>query len=239
MPSGANLDALKLVAPVEAGHFVAGNELSQLGIHYYGRIGGLVYLDALNDGADDYTDCDAVTSKLPEAMRRPPSPSPADLKSFAAYRGWRMRTGGIALPEAKLRAEFAENPDGSVGNRSTPAFVPQAILAGDHKHDYSQIRVPILVFVGYPGPPQDQIRENHRTDLEERINMEAVYGTQVGMTKNRIKRIHCAAGGARVVALWGAAHLVFCRTRPMCCEKCPPFWRVSANLSRSGIQLNV
>jgi non-heme chloroperoxidase len=35
-------DALKLVAPVVAGHSVAGNELSQLGIHHYDRIGGLV-----------------------------------------------------------------------------------------------------------------------------------------------------------------------------------------------------
>jgi len=35
-------DALKLVAPVVAGHSVAGNELSQLAIHHYDRIGGLV-----------------------------------------------------------------------------------------------------------------------------------------------------------------------------------------------------
>jgi non-heme chloroperoxidase len=35
-------DALKLVAPVVSGHSVAGNELSQLGIHHYDRIGGLV-----------------------------------------------------------------------------------------------------------------------------------------------------------------------------------------------------
>ena len=38
-------DALKLVAPVVVGHSVAGHELSQLGIHHYERIGGLVYLD--------------------------------------------------------------------------------------------------------------------------------------------------------------------------------------------------
>ena len=74
-------DALGLVSPVVAGHSVAGNELSQLGIHHYERIAGLVYLEALNDGTDDYTDYDAVSSKLPEVMRKPPSPSPPDLKS--------------------------------------------------------------------------------------------------------------------------------------------------------------
>jgi non-heme chloroperoxidase len=48
-------DALKLVAPVVVGHSMAGDELSQLGIHHYDRVGGLVYLDTLNDGTDDYT----------------------------------------------------------------------------------------------------------------------------------------------------------------------------------------
>src|SRR5580704_17465398 len=54
-------DALKLVAPVVAGDSVAGNELSQLGIHYDHRIAGLVYLEALNDGTDDYSDYDAIS----------------------------------------------------------------------------------------------------------------------------------------------------------------------------------
>jgi non-heme chloroperoxidase len=109
-------DALGLVAPIVAGHSVSGNELSQLGIQHYQRIGGLVYLEALNDGTDDYTDYDAVTSKLPEAMRKPPSPSPLDLKSFGAYRDWRARSDGISIPEAELRNQFAENPDGTVGD---------------------------------------------------------------------------------------------------------------------------
>jgi len=74
-------DALKLVAPVIVGHSVAGDELSQVGIHHYERIGGLVYLDALHDGTDDWTDYDALCSKLPEVMQRPPTPSPSDLKS--------------------------------------------------------------------------------------------------------------------------------------------------------------
>jgi pimeloyl-ACP methyl ester carboxylesterase len=202
-------DALKLVSPVVAGHSIAGNELSELGIHHPQRIAGLIYLDALNDGADDYTDYYAVTSKLPEAMRRPPPTSPADLRTFAAYRDWRIRTEGIAIPEAELRFDFAQNPDGSVGAQLTPAFVPQAIMSGDHKHDYSQIRVPVLAFVGFPELPQDQIRKNQVTDPAEKIIIEAVFGTYVGMTRNRIKRINSAAAGARVVELWGANHFVF------------------------------
>jgi non-heme chloroperoxidase len=114
------VDALKLVKPIVAGHSISGNEMSQLGIHHYERIGGLIYLDALNDQGDDWADFDALEPKLPEAMQRPPSPSPSDFKSFASYRDWRTRTQGVAIPEAEWRNDFAENPDGSVGARLTP-----------------------------------------------------------------------------------------------------------------------
>jgi len=142
-------------------------------------------------------------------MRRPPEPSPADLRSFAGYRDWQLRTQGIAFPEAELRSEFSQKPDGSVGDYAIPGFVPEAIMAGDHKHDYSQIRVPVLAFVGYPELPQDQIRKKQYERPLEWIIIEAVFGTYVGMTKNRIKRINSAVGGARVFELWGASHFVF------------------------------
>lgn len=205
-------DALKLVAPVVAGHSVAGNELSQLGIHHSDRIEGLVYLDALNDGTDDYTDYDALCSKLPEAMQKGPSPSPADLKSFPAYRDWRRRTQGVLIPESELRNDFAENPDGSVGSRKTPDYVFEAMAVGDKKHDYSEIRSPVLAFVVYDtpdGPPQEQIKKHQVKDAAERTIVEAAYGTYIGMARIRIDRINHAAGGVRVVELWGADHFVF------------------------------
>lgn len=82
-------DALKLLAPVVVGHSVAGNELSQLGIHHYERVGGLVYLDALNDGSDDYTDYDALCSKLGAgpALRLGSTTEPA-APVFAVFEGW-------------------------------------------------------------------------------------------------------------------------------------------------------
>jgi pimeloyl-ACP methyl ester carboxylesterase len=202
-------DALKLAAPVIVGHSVAGDELSQLGIHHHERIGGLVYLDALHDGTDDWTDYDALCSKLPEAMQKPPSPSPSDLKSFPAYRDWRLRTQGVRIPESELRNDFVENPDGSVGSPQTPGYVPDAIMKGGSKHDLSAIRSPVLAFVAYDEPPQEQIRKNHVTDPAERTIVEAVYGTFIGMARIRIDRINHAPGGARVVELWGADHFVF------------------------------
>ncbi len=205
-------DALKLAAPVVVGHSVAGNELSQLGIHHYERIGGLVYLDALNDGTDDYTDYDALCSKLPEAMQKGPVASAADLRSFPAYRDWRKQTQGISIPESELRNDFVENPDGSVGSRKTPEYVFDAMAIGDKRHDYSEIRSPVLAFVVYDTPdgtPQEQIRKYHVTDAAERTIVEAVYGQYIGMARIRIDRINRATGGARVVELWGADHFVF------------------------------
>jgi pimeloyl-ACP methyl ester carboxylesterase len=202
-------DALKLVKPIVAGHSISGNEMSQLGIHHHERIGGLIYLDALNDPGDDWADFDALTAKLPAVMQRPPSPSPSDFKSFASYRDWRTRTQGIAIPEAEWRNDFAENPDGSVGARLTPGSVPKAIMDGNLAHDYSQIRVPVLAFVGYPPVPEDQILTNHITDPGGRMVVYAVFGANVGMIRKRIKRIEDAAGGAHVVELWSANHFVF------------------------------
>ena len=202
-------DALKLVKPIVAGHSISGNEMSQLGIHHHERIGGLIYLDALNDLGDDWTDFDALSPKLPEAMQRSPSPSASDFKSFATYRDWRTRAQGIAIPEAEWRNDFAENPDGSVGARLTPGSVPKAIMDGNVAHDYSQIRVPVLAFVGYPPLPEEQIVANHITDPAERTIVYAVFGSNVGMIRKRIKRIEDAAGSAQVVELWGANHFVF------------------------------
>src|SRR5262249_27469883 len=127
--------ALKLVAPVVAGHSVAGNELSTLGIHHADKTGGLIYLEALNDGSDDWSDLDALQAKLPESMKQPPPSSPDDKKSFAKYQDWRKRSDHVDIPEAEWRTHYAENPDGSVGARLTPEFVSDAIMDGNHKHD--------------------------------------------------------------------------------------------------------
>jgi len=75
---------------------------------------------------------------------------------------------------------------------------------GDHKHDYSEIRSPVLAFVVYDtpdGPPQNQLRKSHVMDAAERTIVEAVYRAYIGMARIRIERIRRAAAGARVVDL--------------------------------------
>ena len=209
----AVFNALKLDHPVVAGHSISGNELSRLGIYHYDRVAGLVYLDALNDGSDDYADIDALWSRLKQ--KPPANPSPADLKSFAAYREWKLRVGGLAIPEAELRTEYVENPDGSVGGDKNPEWVFKAIMGkdGDHHHNFAEIRVPVLAFVAYPGLPKDDagsfMWESRSTPSDQREIAEAIYGTYVAMAKSRIQKIKAAKGGGRVVELWDASHVVF------------------------------
>jgi non-heme chloroperoxidase len=207
----AVFSALNVDRPVVAGHSVSGNELSQLGIRHHERISGLVFLDALNDGSDDYTDIDALWGKL--TPKPPAEPSPADLKSFAAYREWKLRVGGLAIPEAELRTEFVENPDGTIGGDKNSEWVAKAITDGDHRHNYADIRVPVLAIVAYPGLPKDDagkfMWESRSTPADQREVAEAIYGTYIAMAKSRILRIKAARGGARVIELWDASHVVF------------------------------
>src|SRR6202022_3455602 len=91
----------------------------------------------------------------------------------------------------------------------TPENVADAIMVGGRKHDYSEIRSPVLAFIVYDTPdgtPQNQIRQYHVTDAAARTIVDAVYGLYIGMARIRIERINRAAGGARVIELWGADH---------------------------------
>jgi len=154
------LDALNLAQPVMAGHSVAGNELSELGIHHYGRIGGLVYLDALNDGADDYTEYDALCSKLPEAMRGPPTPSPSDLKSFPVYGDGRMRTDGTQFPRRNGAITLPKIQTGVSANASPRTLFRRRLWPAATNTDT------IIPRFKYPCLPSSEIRDFLRTGSE-------------------------------------------------------------------------
>ena len=89
------LDALKLVAPVVAGHSMSGEELTTLGDEHSDRLAGLVYLDATGDPTDSPGSSAAymaLFNKLPAAMRANGSqPDASDLKSFRAFHDFKVR----------------------------------------------------------------------------------------------------------------------------------------------------
>ena len=203
------LDALKLIAPVVAGHSMSGEELTTLGDEHSDRLSGLVYLDATADPTD-YPGSSAaymaLFNKLPAAMRANGlEPDASDLRSFQAFHDFKVRQNGFEYPEAQLRASFDQNPDGSVGSYNTSNRVHNAIGKGALPRDYSRIRVPILALfsslsINYRYQPKDA---QERAAIEEFDAATEVY-------VNRYKKnLLNAKGGVRIVDLPHADHYVF------------------------------
>jgi pimeloyl-ACP methyl ester carboxylesterase len=149
----AVIDQLKLPSPVLCGHSAAGSEITTIGNQHSDRIGGLIYLDAL----DDPRDFPASDPHYMELFRKlPPGPVVApetaeERASFALTRARDLRVRGFEMPESEYRNVFEVMPDGSKGKYKTPQFIHDAIGNGDIKRDYSHIRVPVLALL--QGPP--------------------------------------------------------------------------------------
>ena len=203
------LDALKLVAPVVAGHSMSGEELTTLGDEHSDRLAGLIYLDATADPTD-YPGSSAaymaLFNKLPAAMRANGSePDASDLRSFKAFHDFKVRQNGYEYPEAELRASSNQNPDGSVGSDNAPDKVHFAIGRGALPRDYSRIRVPILAFfsslsINYRYQPKDA---QERAAIEEFDAATEAYEVR---NKNHLLK---AKGGVRMVDLPQADHYLF------------------------------
>jgi non-heme chloroperoxidase len=203
------LNALKLVAPVVAGHSMSGEELTTLGDEHSDRLAGLVYLDATADPTD-YPGSSAaymaLFNKLPAAMRANGSkPDAADLRSFQAFHDFKVRQNGFEYPEAQLHASFDRNPDGSVGSYNTLDKVHNAIGKGALPRDYSRIGVPILALFG-------TLSINYRyqpKDAQERAAIEEFDAATEVYVKRYKTNLLKAKGGVRMVDLPQADHYVF------------------------------
>jgi non-heme chloroperoxidase len=204
----AVLNSLKIVAPVLAGHSMAGEEMTTLGDEHSDRLAGLIYLDAATDLTDfpgrnpEYM---ALFNKLPEAMRNRPGPAEPDLKSFQAFYDFFIRQNGFPYPEAELHSDFECKPDGSVGNYTTAAKIHDAIGAGAEKRDYSGIRVPILALFSSP-----TINSRYKPkDDQERATMDEFEAATEAYINRYKKNLQNAKGGVRIVDLPQSDHYIF------------------------------
>lgn len=206
------LNALHLDHPVLAGHSMAGGELTTIGRQGSERISGLVYLDATADPGDpSMSDPEfvAAMNKLPEAMRQPPV---MDRSSFRAYQASQRRAHLGAFPESELRQGFAERQDGSVGQyKGSTEVINAAIGRGQIKRDYSNIRVPVVVFIDYPLAPGDGLSQSGDQPLNDVEHAAMAAYARVTKTRvdKRIDNLTRSVPTARVVKLPGASHYVF------------------------------
>ena len=203
------LDALKLVAPILAGHSFGGQDLSTIGATHSERISGLVYLKSAEDPTlvfSDYGVAAADPNKLPAAMRTPPTP---DFKSFQAYRDWQKRTHGVAFPESELRSLYTANPDGTMGKYIPPNSARNAIFAGRQKPDYAHIRVPVLALFASATSLEDEIQRYKPQNAEERAAMEQAYAVGLAVGTRHRRDLQKGIPAARTVELLKANYYIF------------------------------
>jgi pimeloyl-ACP methyl ester carboxylesterase len=133
----AVLDSLGLGRVTLVGHSIAGDELTGFAARYPERIDRLVYLDA----AYDHSGVGALLGIYP----MPPAMTTADSASPAAVQAYLLRTGGMRIPEAQLRAIARYDDAGRLVADVTPPSIDAAMLAGCGHPDYGAVQAAALV----------------------------------------------------------------------------------------------
>ena len=209
------IDAVGLQRPVVAGHSFAGEEMHVLGALHANRIAGLIYVDAAFNRADRFEEHEAATRALPSA----PRPAAADLASFAALRSFLTGTLGPPGPEARLRARYVANADGSVRGPWAPE--PQVIQALSAEmrtmttaYTPERIRVPALAIYAAPASTAEMMRPWYKADdpaMRERV--ETLYRLERENVARHAKWFAAFAERGRVTELSGGHDLVVSNPR--------------------------
>jgi non-heme chloroperoxidase len=203
------LDALKLDRPVLAGHSFGGLDLLTIAAQHPTLAAGLVFLDSGDDPTlpfSAYGVAKVDAKKLPASMTVPEPPP--NNSSFQAYREWQLKHG-VMMPEAELRQRYPVNPDGSIGEDSTPKWVRDAIFAGIQKPRYSSIHVPVLAILAVPLPLDEQFKKYQPRTADERAAMEQKYAVGEAFAKRTIQDLKALNPDARIVTLPGASTYIF------------------------------
>ncbi len=204
------LDALKLDRPVLAGHSFGGLDLLTIAVQHPTLIAGLVFLDSGDDPTlpfSAYRVAEVDTKKLPASMTAPEPPP--NNSSFQAFRESQLKAHGGMMPEAELRQRYPVNPDGSIGEDSTPKWVRDAIYAGIQKPRYSSIHVPMLAILAVPLPLVEQFKKYQPRTPDERAAMQQKYEIGEAFTKRTVQDLKAGNPNARIVTLPGASTYIF------------------------------
>ena len=200
------LDALKVQKPLLVGVSCAGQVQTLFASQHPGRLSGLVYLD----GASDPT-TPPENPPLPDPATVPrrlkPSPEP-DRSSFRAFS---KRSGlRVAFPEAEWRQQYAENPDGSVGQSLLNFKIRQAITVDARvKPNYAGIRVPVLAIYQAQLPFEEVAAEYDIRNEQERVALRQQYMAVRNMYARWQQDLRAAIPAARIVELPGANLFMF------------------------------
>ena len=137
--------------------------------------------------------------------------SPAiDRSSFAAVRLSRQRLEGMAFPEAEWRQEFAENPDGRVGESLMSLPIRRAITTDARmKPDFAKIHIPVLALYQAQRPFDDVASKYDIRNEQERAALRQQYAAVRNMYTRWQRDLLAAIPTARIVELVGANLFMF------------------------------
>lgn len=201
----AVLDALKLEKPVLVGHSIAGAEMSAVATSRPGRVAALIYLEAGYPYAFDNGKGPKMT-EFQTSGPRSPSPSPADLASFASLQNWDAEVFGFRMPEAEFRQTWDSDVSGRP-RRARDSAGTQALQAlMTSVKTYARIPVPALVVFASPHVPESWIGKV--TDSRVQESARAYYAAIDAATARQAAAFEAGVPSALVVKLRGA-HYIF------------------------------
>jgi non-heme chloroperoxidase len=203
----AVINALKLRKPVLVGHSIAGAELSSIANSHPERVAGLVYLEAAYSYAFDDGKGSSVMAAQALKAPQPSPPNAADLASFSALAGYYERVNGFRFPEAELRQQREQTPDGAVGKyRIVPGgAMLMSLLMGPKK--YMEIPVPALIIFANPHSQGTWVDDN--TDPSVRAAANAYSNALTPLTEKQEKAVRDGLPTAHVITMPNAHHYVF------------------------------
>jgi pimeloyl-ACP methyl ester carboxylesterase len=131
------LDSLNIGKAILAGHSIAGDELTGFAGAHPDRVIALVYFDA----AYDHSVLASLIGDVP-----PQPPAPADSASPKAQQRYLLKTFGMLIPEAQIRATQVFDAGGHLAANVTPDSIDAEVIRGAGHPEYAKVRAPALAF---------------------------------------------------------------------------------------------
>jgi non-heme chloroperoxidase len=200
------LDSLKAQKSQLVGNSCAGQVLTMFASQHSDRLSGLVYLDGATDPTTPPYDPplpDPTT--VPRPLRPTPEPDRSSFKAFTKRPDLK-----VTFPEAEWHQQFAENPDGSVGQSLMNLTIRQAITVDARvKPNYAGIRVPVLAMYQAQRPFEEVAAEYDIRSEQERAALRQQYTAIRAMYTRWQQDLLAAIPTARIVELPGANLYMF------------------------------
>jgi pimeloyl-ACP methyl ester carboxylesterase len=200
------LDSLKAQKSLLVGNSCAGQVLTMFASQHSDRLSGLVYLDGATDPTTPPYD-----PPLPDPTTLPRLLRPTPERDRSSFKAFTKRPGlTVAIPEAEWRQQFAENPDGSVGESLMNLAIRQAITVDARvKPNYAGIRVPVLAMYQAQRPFEEVAAEYDIRNEQERVALRQQYTAVRAMYTRWQQDLLAPIPTARIVELPGANLYMF------------------------------